>query len=264
MNEREHAIAQWTANACGEVDGPRKDTLEYFLKVESERYKQQQWQHSYFDFGGYSKKQVLEIGTGHGTDLLQFARGGAICSGVDITKNHLRLTKANFAHRGYQVNLFEADAANLPFEDASFDCIYSFGVIHHIPDPEKVIKECFRVLKPGGKIMVTMYYKWSAFAIFIKFFNHGLKKGWVFSKGMDGLLATIETGADGKKIKPFVKLYSKKSLMNLMASFKVKNISIHQLEADHFWPPFLQKFAVRKIKELESRWGWYVACTAEK
>lgn len=52
--------------------------------------------HRYFRYEGYAGKRVLEIGIGQGTDLMQFAKGGAIFHGADITDNHLKLTKCNF------------------------------------------------------------------------------------------------------------------------------------------------------------------------
>src|SRR4051812_12549275 len=149
---RRHAQAQWTANPCGSTGGD-PSTLEYFLEVERERYRQQPWQHAFFRFEDFSAKRVLEIGTGHGTDLAQFAKAGAICHGVDITDAHLKLTERNFALRGFQVELKKADATALPYPDNYFDAVYSFGVLHHIPDAGAVISEVLRVLKPSGILM---------------------------------------------------------------------------------------------------------------
>ena len=59
------------------------------------------------------------------------------------------------------------------------------------------MKEIHRVLKPGGKIMVALYHKWSAFHIFKKIIGDGFKHRMLFSLGYRGLLSTIETGADG-------------------------------------------------------------------
>ena len=226
---RLEAQKQWNARACGELDG-EKDTIDYFLNVEEDRYAQQGWALEYFGFDHYSGKKVLEIGVGQGTDLMQFAKAGADCYGVDITDNHLELTRKNFYLRGKQVDLSKTDATQLPFPANYFDCVYSFGVLHHIPEIEKVLDEVHRVLKPGGQLMIALYHKWSAFHFAILLRN-GLLRGWLFSKGYDGLLATIEKGADGIHTKPYVKLYSKRDVANLMADFLIADISIHQLEA---------------------------------
>ena len=181
---------------------------------------------------------------------------------MDITDNHLALTKRNFELREKDVDLRKADATQLPFQDGYFDCVYSFGVLHHIPEIDKVISEVRRVLKPGGRLMVALYYKWSAFHIFCKLLANGLRNGWLFSKGYAGLLATIESGADGISVKPYVKLYSKVEVRRLLKEYEIEDISIHQLKADHFWPQFLARMLSRFIPRLESRLGWYVTCKA--
>ena len=164
---------------------------------------------------------------------------------------------------GLSVDIHKSDATTLPFADATFDCVYSFGVIHHIPEAEQVIADVRRVLEPGGTLMLALYYKWSAFHLFSKIFAHGLLMGWLFTKGYAGTLATIEAGADGVGTKPYVKMYSKKDMAHLVSGFRVQDISIHQLKADHFSRVFrwmIPDWFVRRM----SRLGWYVACKAER
>src|SRR5690554_6120993 len=96
---RENAKAQWNRTACGELLG-EKDTIAYFLAVENDRYSQQNWMHDYFRYSEFNGMRVLEIGVGQGTDLAQFAMAGAKCYGVDITPNHLEITRINFDLRG--------------------------------------------------------------------------------------------------------------------------------------------------------------------
>lgn len=260
---REQAQTQWNATACGELTGD-KNTVEYFLRVEKDRYSQQDWVHDYFNYREFSGKRVLEIGVGQGTDLMQFAKEGAEVFGVDITDNHLELTKCNFVLQKKEVDLRKADATSLPFPDEYFDCVYSFGVLHHIPEIDKVMTEIQRVLKPGGGVMIALYHKWSAFHIFWKLLANGLRNGWLFSKGYAGLLATIESGADGVAVKPWVKLYSKSEMRRLLKAFEIEDVSIHQLMADHFWPPFLAKWMSPFIPRLERYVGWYVTSKSRK
>src|SRR6478735_6892504 len=72
------------------------------------------------DFDGYKGKRVLEVGCGAGTDLMRFARGGAIVTGVDLSSSAIVLARENFAQQGLQADLREADGEQLPFADNSF------------------------------------------------------------------------------------------------------------------------------------------------
>lgn len=255
---RIEAQKQWNARACGELPGD-KQSVDYFDAVARDRYLQQPWMHDYFKYERFAGQHVLEIGIGQGADMMQFAKGGAICHGIDITQNHLKLTALNATLRGYEVDLHEGDATHLPFADNTIDCVYSFGVLHHIPEIDQVVAEIHRVLKPGGRVMIALYYKWSAFHIFWKLMANGLRNGWLFSKGYDGLLATIEMGADGVNVKPYVRLFSKSEVQDLMRSFRQEDLSIHQLHEDHFWPGFVGKALRRHLSRLEPHMGWYVA-----
>ncbi|PIK14668.1 class I SAM-dependent methyltransferase [Halobacteriovorax sp. JY17] len=260
---RIEAQKQWNTTACGELSGD-KESLSYFKKVEEDRYKIQNWTHDYFEYSKTAGKKVLEIGVGQGTDILQFGKNGAICTGIDITDQHLELTAKNFKVHGLNIELIKADATKLPFPDNHFDIVHSFGVIHHIPEAKEVLKEVSRVLKKGGKAYVTMYYKYSAFFIFWKVLAHGIRHLWFLKKGIAGTLSTIEEGADGINIKPYVKMYSKGDMKKLFKNFTIEDLSIKQLRSDHFWPSFLESFMKPLVKRLDSKLGWYIVCKARK
>jgi SAM-dependent methyltransferase len=121
---------------------------------EEERYGAYPWLYEAAEFRHHQGERVLEIGCGTGCDLLQFAKHGAVATGVDITPKHLELAR----HRvGQLAKVIEADARSLPFPDASFDYIYSHGVVHHSDEPRKIVREIFRVLRPGGRFNVHVY-----------------------------------------------------------------------------------------------------------
>ncbi|MDO8481299.1 MAG: class I SAM-dependent methyltransferase [Nanoarchaeota archaeon] len=111
------------------------------------------------EFRKHSGKKVLEIGVGVGTDLLQFAKHGAECYGIDLTKAGIKTTKKRFEDAKLKANLQVANAEKLPFKDDTFDVVYSMGVIHHVPDMKKAVSEIHRVLKPGGKAILWFYGK---------------------------------------------------------------------------------------------------------
>lgn len=259
---REHAVRQWSANPCGAVSGDEA-SLAYFLEVERQRYDQQPWQRAHFRFDQYAGKRILEIGMGLGTDLAQFAKAGAVCHGIDITDRHLELTARNFALRGLPVELKKCDAAYIDYPDGHFDVIYSFGVIHHIPDALAVVREINRVLKPGGKCLIALYHTYSLFHLFMVLVR-GILLGRLFRLGYAGLMATIEGGADGVRIKPYVKLYTRREARSLLAGFAVESISVHHLELGRFRTSLLGRLSAPLLKPLEPLLGWYLVCEAVK
>lgn len=103
--------------------------------------------------------QVLDVGCGAGVDtilagMLAGPTGQAV--GVDIVPEMLERAEANLTlTRLENVQFQEASGEYLPFSDDAFDVAVSNGVINLIPDKEKALAEIFRVLKPGGRLMVA-------------------------------------------------------------------------------------------------------------
>jgi len=263
INYKKESQKQWNQTPCGEVLGD-KSNIEYFLSVENYRYNEYaKWMKPFFKFHQHENKKVLEIGYGQGTDLCQFALGGAICYGVDITKEHYNLAKKNFELRKLEANLYLEDASHLHFEDNTFDTVYSFGVLHHTPDTIRCFTEAYRVLKPGGEFIVSLYYRYSAYHIIKILIVDGLLKGKLKKLGYLGLLSTIEEGADGIKIKPLVKLFSIRELKILLGDFNKTSFEIKHIDKSHF--SILGKFLpLFIINSFESKLGWYVIAKAQK
>lgn len=108
-------------------------------------------------FDGYRGKAVLEVGCGAAVDLARFARNGAVVTGVDVAGSAIELAKANFAQQGLAGDLRVANGEQLPFPDGSFDLVYAHGVVQYTADPARLVRECLRVLKPGGEAIVQVY-----------------------------------------------------------------------------------------------------------
>lgn len=108
-------------------------------------------------FDGYQGKRVLDVGCGAGTDLVRFARGGALVSGVDLSGSAIALARQNFAQHGLDADLREADGERLPFGDGTFDLVFAHGVVQYTPDPAALVRECRRVLRPGGEAIFQAY-----------------------------------------------------------------------------------------------------------
>jgi SAM-dependent methyltransferase len=126
--------------------------------TEEERYSTYPWLYEAAEFRHHAGERVLEIGCGTGADLLQFAKHGAIATGVDLTARHVELARKRLG--GHAV-VHQADMRSLPFNDESFDYVYSHGVLHHSDEPERVVREMFRVLRPDGKFNFHVYAFWS-------------------------------------------------------------------------------------------------------
>ncbi|PYR38177.1 MAG: hypothetical protein DMF93_16495 [Acidobacteria bacterium] len=108
-------------------------------------------------FDGYRGRSVLEVGCGAGVDLARFARGGAAVTGVDLAQSAIELARANFAQQGLQGAFEVADGERLPFPDNCFDLVYAHGVVQYTANPQRLVDECRRVLKPGGEAVFQVY-----------------------------------------------------------------------------------------------------------
>lgn len=151
----------WDRAACGEdlfLEGRQREHYEEQAKT---RYALEPYIPGFAGFEATHGKRVLEIGVGLGADHERFALAGADLVGIDLTPRAVAHTAARIAHRQLASALCVADAERLPFPDATFDCVYSWGVIHHSPDTAKAVAEILRVLKQGGVARVMIYHKHS-------------------------------------------------------------------------------------------------------
>lgn len=160
MNLKQEVGNFWNTQPCGtQFTNLPWGSPEFFDEVERFRYQVQPFMNRVINFTAYRGKTLLEVGCGLGTDLLQFARAGAKVTGIDLTESGIELTRRRFEWEGLEGNFHVADAENLPFDDAIFDVVYSFGVLHHTPEITKAIKEIHRVLKPSGELILMLYHR---------------------------------------------------------------------------------------------------------
>jgi SAM-dependent methyltransferase len=109
------------------------------------------------DFAGYQGRRVLDVGCGAGTDLVRFARAGALVSGIDLSASAIALARQNFAQQGFEADLREGDGEHLPYPDGTFDLVFAHGVVQYTPDGAALVRECRRVLAPGGEAVFQVY-----------------------------------------------------------------------------------------------------------
>src|ERR687883_1787450 len=157
---KERVRAFWQQNPCGtKFTEAEMGTRAFYERVEEHRYTKEWHIPAAARFEEARGLRVLEIGCGLGTDGAQFARAGAIYTGVDLTDAAVSLARRNFELQDLAGEFRTADAENLDFPDDTFDLVYSHGVLHHTPDTERAVGEVHRVLKPGGRAVVMLYHR---------------------------------------------------------------------------------------------------------
>jgi ubiquinone/menaquinone biosynthesis C-methylase UbiE len=162
-------------------------TREFFDAVERERYEGDDFMHDLVGFDRWYDRSILEVGCGMGTDLLQFARGGAKVHGIDLTDKGVELTGQRLQMYGYEGDVGVGDAEHIPYPDDTFDLVYSWGVIHITDNPDAAAREIVRVCKPGGSILVMVYNRYSLFSL-QSWLVYGLGKGKPFET-LDRIIA---------------------------------------------------------------------------
>lgn len=151
----------WNQASCGEDLLLSATDREGYRAQSEERYRLEPFIPPFADFPSARGRRVLEIGVGLGADHQRFAESGALLSGIDLTERAVEHTQRRLALFGLSSELAVGDAERLSFGDNTFDIVYSWGVLHHSPDTPRAVSEVHRVLKPGGKALIMVYYKWS-------------------------------------------------------------------------------------------------------
>ena len=150
-------------------------------------------------------------------------------------------------------------AENLPFEENTFDIIYSNGVIHHTPNTKLLIDEIYRVLRPGGKIIIMVYAENSYHYWMVQFYKLGIMND-MLDKWSMGEIMSRNVEITENDARPLVKVYTKKRLANLFNQFE--NISIVQQQFTKGELPKAIKWA---SPNLMGRYlGWNLIIKANK
>src|SRR5215510_7035532 len=266
MQEKLRAREQWGQDPCGAVYEREHElgTREFFDSVERHRYQEYAaWMPRLMEFEKFRGRRLLEIGCGMGTDLLQFARGGARCTGIDLTPRSVAITRHRFRLYGADADFMISDGEHLPFRDESFDVVYSNGVLHHTPDTEGAIREVHRVLTPGGVAKIMLYHRHSLNYWVEIVLRRGLL-GFEFLRGRSAeeIRSRVIEFSD-HEARPLVKVYSRKQARELFRLFKDVHVDVEQLTRAEL--RVFSAVASESILEgLRKRVGWNVIVTAIK
>jgi SAM-dependent methyltransferase len=248
----------------------------YFNEVENKKYFVEPHIPQHAEFKNWKNKNVLEVGCGIGTDSINFIRNGSNLTAMDLSKKSLEMTKKRtkvFFPKKYpltkqKVKFLHGNAENLTslVGNKKYDLIYSFGVIHHTPHPNKCIENFNKLLKSKGELKIMVYnrYSWKVFWIL-------MKSGFKFWKLKD-LIARYSEAQTGC---PITFSYTKKEISKILTDrgFKIKDISI-----DHIFPYkisdykkniytkvwYFRYIPTYLFRKLESLLGWHLCVTAIK
>lgn len=226
----ERVRSYWDARPCNIRHSPREvGTKEYFDEVEARKYLVEPHIPGFAQFERWAGKRVLEIGCGIGTDTINFARAGAQVTAVDVSERSLELARQRAKVFGL------ADRITFQFADAErlseyvrpepYDLVYSFGVIHHTPHPERVIEQVRgNFVRPGSTLKLMVYNRRSWKALGILF---GEAKG-AFWRSDEAIARNSEaqTGC------PVTYTYSPGTLRTLAG----EGFRVERLSAEHIFP----------------------------
>ena len=148
------------------------------------------------DFDALKEKRVLEVGVGCGSHASLLSSAAGSFTGIDLTEYATRMTSRRFQMEGRRSAISRMDAEQLAFPDASFDFVWSWGVIHHSANTRRVLEEIHRVLRPGG-ICTCMVYHWSPWNAWIRggLYYGILRGGFLRTRSLHRLLQETTDGA---------------------------------------------------------------------
>lgn len=230
-------------------------TKEYFDEVEARRYANEPHNYTFPEFERWQGKRVLEIGCGIGTDATNFARHGAVYTGVDLSGESIKLAKRRFEVFGLTGNFIECNAEELDKVFANgekFDLIYSFGVIHHAPNPERVVACLPNLLADNGEIKVMLYAKNSWKNILIE-------ANWDQPEAQSNC--------------PQAVTYTKDQARQLFAAFTDVSVQQdfifpwnieHYVKYEYVKQPWFEAMPPELFKIMERALGWHLMITAKK
>jgi 2-polyprenyl-3-methyl-5-hydroxy-6-metoxy-1,4-benzoquinol methylase len=270
---REKSIADvreyWNARPCNIRHSPRTvGSREYFDGVEARKYMVEPHIPAFAEFPRWAGKRVLEIGCGIGTDTIQFARAGAQVTAVDLSPAAVDLARRRAEVYGLSqaVDFRVADAERLSesVAPAPYDLVYSFGVIHHTPHPERVVEQVRRhFVHPQSEFKIMVYHRnsWKVFWIVV---TEGKGAFW----RLEELVARNSEAQTGC---PVTYTYTPSGVRGLLRGFSVDSIWIDHIFpyriADYVRYRYVRNWYFRILpktvfRRLERRFGWHLCVTA--
>ena len=244
-------------------------TKKYFDEVEARKYFVEPHIPDFAGFAEWKGKKVLEIGCGIGTDTINFARAGAEVTAVDLSVESLKLAEKRAEVYGLtdRIKFYQANAEKLsefiPIE--KYDLIYSFGVVHHSPNPSEIVRQLREHFVKKGTTLKLMVYNRNSWKVWWILLGYGKGQFWK----LDELIAQHSEAQTGC---PVTYTYTKKTVKNLIGA----DFEIVKSDYEHIFPYRISDYVkYRYVKNwyfrilpsvifnrLEKLFGWHLCLTA--
>ena len=260
----------WNRRPCNVRHSPKPvGTREYFDEVEGRRYFVEPHIPRFADFSSWNGKRVLEIGCGIGTDTMNFARAGAEVTAVDLSDESIAIARDRARVLGLEdrITFYVADAERLretvPAEP--YDLVYSFGVIHHTPHPERVIAEILNLYVHDDTMLKVMLYHRRSWKVFWILATEGRGAFWK----LDELIAQNSEAQTGC---PVTYAYTSGEAARLLSGFDVVDSQVDfifpyrirdYVEYTYVKNWYFRMLPTRVFRWLERRAGWHLCVTAK-
>ena len=251
----------WDSNPCGTRYLGEADDFDAHARA---RYALEPY---IFDFAGFENARslkVLEIGVGMGADYLEWLKAGAVVSGVDISAVSIEKARQRCLRAGYQPDLRVADAEKLPFDDNSFDIVYSYGVMHHSADTARCVREAWRVLRPDGQARIMIYHHPSISGAML-WLRYGLPRG-------KSLRQSVFEHLESRGTKSFTQIEACSLMkgfrdLEMRVEFSPGDLLLHQPSArfqSAFYRLVWKLYPRALVRIFGKRWGLFLLIRATK
>jgi 2-polyprenyl-3-methyl-5-hydroxy-6-metoxy-1,4-benzoquinol methylase len=260
----------WNRRPCNIRHSPKQvGSREYFDEVEARKYLVEPHIPAFAEFASWKDKAVLEVGCGIGTDTINFARAGATVTVAELSEKSMEVAeqRAQLFGLADRITFYNANAEELEalIPPQTFDLVYSFGVIHHSPHPERIVDAITKFVRPGSTLKVMVYNRrsWKVLWMVLKYGKGDFRK-------TRRLIAEHSEAQFGS---PVTYAYTREELTELLArhGFRVTDIFV-----DHIFPwriPDYVNYRYRKVwyfrwlpqglfRRLEHLLGWHLCATA--
>lgn len=272
MNTIEQVKDYWNTRPCNiRHSNAPIGTKTYFDQVLARKYFVEDHIMEFAEHDKYENKNVLEIGCGIGTDTEMFAESGAYVDAVDLSEESIKITNQRAKVFGLEdrIKTYCVNAEELSKHlkrNKRYGLIYSFGVIHHSPNPKKIIQEMARFAHSGTELKIMVYSKWSWKVLWI-LLTKAKGKFWKLDQ-------YIRENSEAQFGSPVTFVYSKKEAQRLVEP----EFTIVEMKKRHIFSYKIsdyKKFRYKKVwyfrwmpnflfSWLEKRLGWHWCIKAIK